>query len=331
MKPLIFSPSPHLHTSRTTGGAMRHVIIALLPAIVCSLYYFGLPALSVLVVSVLSCVAVEWFITRFMLRRPSTIGDGSAVLTGILLAMNLPSNLPLWMVSSGALIAIGIAKMAFGGLGCNIFNPALVGRVFLLISFPVAMTSWPLPDPGFGDADGATGATILSITKMKEAVETSTGASIPQMEAPVLPGDIDMLLGNMGGSMGETGAVTIILGFIYLVAMGVIKWDIPVAVVLGLVGVDLLSGYPVLTDILSGGLLLGAVFMATDYVTSPMTRKGMWLYGVLIGVIAAVIRRWGAYPEGVSFAILIMNGATPLINRYMRPRRFSPSRKEALA
>lgn len=331
MKNLVFSPSPHLHTSRTTSGAMRHVIIALIPAIACSLYYFGLPALSVLLVSIASCVAVEWAVTRFLLRRPSTVLDGSAALTGILLALNLPSNLPLWMVIFGAVIAIGIAKMAFGGLGCNIFNPALVGRVFLLISFPVAMTSWPLPDPGFGDADGATGATILSITKLTEAVETSTGASTPAMAAPVLPDNVDMLLGNMGGSMGETGALAIILGFIYLVAFGVIKWDIPVAVILGLVGVDLLAGYPVLTDVMSGGLLLGAVFMATDYVTSPMTRRGMWLYGLLIGIIAASIRRWGAYPEGVSFAILIMNGATPLINRYIRPRRFSPARKEVLA
>lgn len=311
---LIFSPSPHLHTQRTTSGAMRHVLVALMPAVLCALYFFGLPALWVLLVSVGACVLTEWTVTRFMLRRPTSIGDFSAVLTGVLLALNLPSSLPLWMVAFGAVIAIGIAKMAFGGLGCNIFNPALVGRVFLLISFPVAMTTWPLP----GDADGATGATILNLVKSGQADPSAFSTA-------------DMLLGSIGGSMGEVSALAILLGFIYLLAMRVIKFDIPLAIVAGLVLVDLLAGYPVGFDILSGGLLLGAVFMATDYVTSPMTRRGMWLYGLLIGVITASIRRWGAYPEGMSFAILIMNGATPLINRYLRPSRFSAARKEVKA
>lgn len=315
---LIFSPSPHLHTRRTTGAAMRHVLVALIPAILCSLYYFGLPALGVLLVSVASCVAVEWAVTRFMLRRPSSIADGSAVLTGVLLALNLPANLPLWMVVAGAIMAIGIAKMAFGGLGCNIFNPALVGRVFLLISFPVAMTSWPLPAAGFGDADGATGATILGMVK-------TSGADPSQFAVA------DMITGNMGGSMGEVSAAAILIGFVYLLAFRIIKPDIPVAIIVGLAAVDLAAGYPVGIDILSGGLLLGAVFMATDYVTSPMTRKAMWVYGIFIGIITAVIRSWGAYPEGMSFAILIMNGFTPLLNRYMRPALFSPRRKEAKA
>lgn len=315
MNTIIFSPSPHIHTPRTTGGAMRHVLIALLPAVFCALYYFGLPALSVLAVSVLSCVAVEWAVTRYMLRRPSTIGDCSAVLTGVLLALNLPANLPLWIVAVGAVVAIGIAKMAFGGLGCNIFNPALVGRVFLLISFPVAMTTWPLPDPGFGDADGATGATMLSLmSAMAEG-----------------PTDSQLFFGNVGGSMGETSAVAILIGLVYLLAMRVIRIDIPLAVVLGFSAIELLAGANPLTGVISGGLLLGAVFMATDYVTSPMTRSGAWLYGILIGIITASIRLWGSYPEGVSFAILVMNGATPLINRYMRPTRFSPARKEAKA
>ena len=313
MSELIFSPSPHLHTRRTTSGAMRHVLVALLPAIACALYYFGLPALRVLLVSVAVCVAVEWAVTKYMLRRESTIADCSAVLTGVLLALNLPANLPLWMVAAGAVMAIGIAKMAFGGLGCNIFNPALVGRVFLLISFPVAMTKWPLPDAGFGDADGATGPTVLSLLKSG----TAEGVSVS-----------DLALGNIGGSMGEVSAVAILLGFVYLLAVRVIKWHIPVAVVAGLAFVDLLAGFPLWLDVLSGGLLLGAVFMATDYVTSPMTRGGMLLYGFMIGIITASIRHWGAYPEGVSFAILIMNGLTPLINRYMRPALFSPVRKE---
>lgn len=216
-------------------------------------------------------------------------------------------------------MAVGIGKMAFGGLGCNIFNPALVGRVFLLISFPVAMTSWPLPEAGFGDADGATGATVLSMVKLG------------QLNPSDMP-DADMLWGMMGGSMGEVSAVALLIGFVYLLAVRIIKWQIPMAIIAGLALVDVLAGYPVLFDIFSGGLLLGAIFMATDYATSPMTRRGMLVYGAFIGIITAVIRRWGAYPEGLSFAILIMNGFTPLINRYMKPHRFSPRRrKEAMA
>lgn len=308
---------------------MRHVLIALIPAVACALYYFGFPALRVLVVSAAVCVTTEWLITKYMLRRDTSISDCSALLTGILLALNLPANLPLWMVAVGSIMAIGIAKMTFGGLGCNIFNPALVGRVFLLISFPMAMTTWPLPDAGFGDADGATGATVLSMLKYGDA-DGATGATVLRMfeHGEVLPLS-DLLLGDMGGSMGEVSAIAILLGFVYLLAVRVIKWHIPVAVVAGLASVDLLCGFPVWLDVLSGGLLLGAVFMATDYVTSPMTRGGMLLYGFMIGVITASIRHWGAYPEGVSFAILIMNGMTPLINRYMRPSLFSPARKEA--
>lgn len=312
---LIFSSSPHIHTSRTVRGSMLHVIVALLPAIFCSLYFFGFPAFTVLCVSGVACTFTEWFITRYMFRRPSTVGDFSAVLTGILLALNLPANLPLWMVAAGSVVAVGIGKMAFGGLGCNIFNPALVGRVFLLISFPVAMTCWPLPDAGFGDADGATGATVLSLVKLG------------QINPSLLP-ESDMMWGAIGGSMGEVSGVALLIGFVYLLTARIIKWQIPVAVVLGLVIVDILAGYPVFYDIFSGGLLLGAIFMATDYVTSPMTRRGMLVYGLFIGIITAVIRRWGAYPEGMSFAILIMNGFTPLINRYIKPRRFSPAKKK---
>lgn len=311
---LIFSPSPHIHTDRSTSGAMKHVIIALLPAVFCAVYYFGLPAVGVLAVSVAVCVTTEWSITKFLLRRQASISDCSAMLTGILLALNLPSNLPLWMVAMGAVMAIGIAKMAFGGLGCNIFNPALVGRVFLLISFPVAMTTWPLPCM----TDGSTGPTILTLESLGQ----------------LSPDDVNlkqMITGEMGGSMGEVSALALIIGFVYLLITNVIRWYIPVAVILGLAIVDILAGWPVLPDILSGGLLLGAIFMATDYVTSPMTRSGMILYGVMIGVITAVIRRWGAYPEGMSFAILIMNGLTPLINHYMHPSRFSPHIKELKA
>jgi len=308
---IIFSPSPHIHSDRTTTGAMRHVLIALIPAIACAIYLFGFPAVGVLGVAVAVCVATEWGITKFLLRRPTTIYDCSALLTGVLLALNLPANLPLWMVAAGSVMAVGIAKMAFGGLGCNIFNPALVGRVFLLISFPVAMTTWPLPL----SVDGSTGPTILTLESLGK----------------LSPADLDftkLITGEVGGSMGEVSALALVLGFIYLLCVRVIRWYIPVAVIAGVALVDILAGWPVLADILSGGLLLGAIFMATDYVTSPMTRSGMLLYGLLIGIITAVIRRWGAYPEGMSFAILIMNGFTPLINHYMRPKRFSPRRKE---
>ncbi len=310
---LIFSSTPHVRTTNSTSKAMLHVIIALLPAVACSLWYFRLPALLVLLVSIGSCMAIEWGVTRFMFHRKNTLTDCSAILTGILLALNLPSTLPLWMVVAGAVMAVGVAKMAFGGLGCNIFNPALVGRVFLLISFPVAMTTWPVPL-----ADGITGPTILSMTKL---------GTINATDAQLMP----LFLGFTGGSMGEVSAAALLLGFIYLLAVKVIRWHIPVSIIAGLAAIDLIAGYPPLIDILSGGLLLGAIFMATDYVTSPMTKKGMVLYGLLIGLITAVIRRWGAYPEGMSFAILIMNGFTPLINRYIRPQRFSPRRKEAIA
>lgn len=315
---IIFSPSPHIHTGRTTGGIMRHVLIALIPATVCALWFFGLPALWVLITSVVSCVATEWLITKYMLRRTSTIKDCSAVLTGVLLALTLPSELPLWMVAAGGIVAIGIAKMAFGGLGCNIFNPALVGRVFLLISFPVAMTTWPLPSNPFANTDGATGATILATLKTGVA-----DSGVLDMQS--------MFMGDMGGSMGEVSAAALLLGFVYLLALRIIKWHIPVSVVAGLVLVDLLAGFPPLPDILSGGLLLGAIFMATDYVTSPMANRGMLLYGLMIGIITAVIRRWGSYPEGISFAILMMNGVTPLINRYIHNKRFAPRKKEVAA
>lgn len=314
---LIFSASPHIHRRRTTQRCMLHVLIALCPALICSLYYFGLPALMTLIVSVASCCAIEYIISRFMLHRGNTLGDLTAVVTGVLLAFNLPSNLPLWMTFAGSLMAIGVTKMAFGGLGCNIFNPALVGRVFLLISFPVAMTTWPLPGKGFmAAADGATGPTILSRLKI-EHIDPDTLDYL------------DLALGNLGGSLGEVGAIAILLGLAYLLAVRIITWHIPVTIIGTVAVFEALIGAPVGANLLSGGLLLGAVFMATDYVTSPMTHKGMLVYAVLIAVITVIIRQWGAYPEGMSFAILIMNGFTPLINRFTRPSRFSERRVAA--
>lgn len=311
----IISASPHIHTVRKTSMAMWHVIIALIPALFCAIYYFGIGAAIVAATSVTGCIATEYIINRYMFNRESTIANGSAVLTGLLLAFNLPSNLPVWIVLIGAVFSIGVVKMAFGGLGCNIFNPAIAGRVFLLISFPVQMTSWPIPGVNwFEYTDATTGATILSSMKMNQ----------------IDPESIDLIskaVGNAGGSLGEVGAFALLLGFAYLLAMRIISWHIPVSI---LATVALftwaIGGYPVI-ELLSGGLMLGAIFMATDYVTSPMTHKAMIVYGIFIGVITVIIRYWGAYPEGVSFAILIMNGCTPLLNRWMKPNLFGERRK----
>lgn len=300
--------SPHIRRRRTSEMCMWHVIIALAPAMGCAFYFFGLPAVAVVLSAAAVCVASEYLIGRFMLGEVSRTSLVAAGLTGVLLALNLPPAIPLWTVAIGSVVAIGIGKMAFGGLGRNIFNPALVGRVFLLISFPVAMTCWTLPGDGFV-ADGTTGATILSALKAGHLPDVSCHS-------------MDLLIGNRAGSLGETGALALLLGGAYLVAMRVISWRIPVAILATVIVFDLCIGVQPGLDVMAGGLLLGSIFMATDYATSPMSNLGMAIYGVGIGVITVVIRRWGAYPEGVSFAILIMNGFTPLINRYCRPRKF---------
>lgn len=316
MDKLIISPAPHIHGGDSIEKNMLGVITALMPALLVGFYFFGLGALIVTLVSVASCVLFEYLIQRFILKIKPTITDGSAIVTGVLLAMNLPSNIPFWIVMLGALFAIGVAKMSFGGLGNNPFNPALAGRVFLLISFPVAMTSWPVPSPlTTAYLDAQTSATVLSILK-------GSGAD--------MPGIMDMLVGKMGGSFGEVSAFAILAGLVYLLAKRIISWHIPVSILLT---VSLFTGIlhwsnpaefasPVL-HLLGGGLLLGAVFMATDYATSPMNPRGMIVYGIGIGIITVVIREFGVYPEGVSFAILIMNAFTPLINNYLKPRRFS--------
>mgnify|MGYP002532498788 FL=1 len=311
---LTISASPHLHTSRSVSKCMWHVIVALLPAVACSLYYFGLGAMAVIASSILGCVIVEYAINRWMLRAPSTIGNGSAVLTGLLLALNLPSNIPVWIVLIGSVVAIGIGKMSFGGLGCNIWNPALVGRVFLLISFPAQMTSWPVPlENQWRYLDATTGATTLGMLKLGE----------------ISPESVDLWHSAMGltaGSLGEVSALALLLGFAWLLVTRVITWHIPVAIFASVALLALAVGDNVGVQLLSGGLMLGAIFMATDYVTSPMSRKGMIIYGVMIGAITVVIRKWGAYPEGVSFAILLMNSFVPLIDRYIKPRKFGERR-----
>ncbi len=307
---IIVTGSPHIATYRTTRKVMINVIIALLPAFACGVWFFGWRSLAVTAVSIIACMATEYICGRYMLGRRDTLKDCTAVLTGLLLAMTLPSSIPLPMVFVGGVFAIGVGKMAFGGTGQNIFNPALVGRVFLLISFPVEMTTWPVPLA----PDGLTGATVLSA--MKESGLDASGIDIVQMA-----------IGNMGGSLGEIGGIALVLGGIYLLVRRIIRYIIPVAI-LGTVSLlALLTGNNIAFELLSGGMLLGAIFMATDYVTSPMTAKGMAVYGIMIGIITFVIRHYGSYPEGISFAILIMNGCTPLINKLMRPHLFGERRK----
>ena len=319
------SPSPHLSSPETTRRLMYGVVIALIPALAASIYYFGMGAIIVTLTSVLSCVAVEYLVQKFILKTRPSVTDGSAVVTGLLLAFNVPSNLPIWIIIIGAIISIGVAKMTFGGLGSNPFNPALVGRVFLLISFPVQMTSWPVPS-GFrtGYLDAVTGATPLGI--LTEGVKA--GESVASLMEKV-PTHMQLFYGYMGGSMGEIAAAVLIIGGIYMLWKKIISWHIPVSI---LVTVALFTGILWLADptkyadpgfhLLTGGIMLGAIFMATDYVTSPMTHKGMIIYGVGLGVITVLIRTWGAYPEGVSFAILIMNALVPLLNMYIKPKRF---------
>ena len=297
---------------------MYNVIIALLPAFAVSLYFFGIGALIVTLSSILSCVIVEYLIQKYLLKEKPSIGNGSAILTGLLLAFNLPATIPWWIVVIGALAAVAIAKMTFGGLGKNPFNPALVGRVFLLIAYPVQMTTFPRPVGPIADA--FSGATPLAAVK-------SGAMGLGNLDFQ------DMLFGSIPGSLGEVSALLLLLGGLYLLWRRVITWHIPVsalgtmalfaliAAAAGGMRGELLWEYP-LFHLLAGGAILGAVYMATDYSTSPMTHKGMVVYGVGIGVITMCIRLWGAYPEGVSFAILIMNAVVPLINKYVKPRRF---------
>ena len=326
MNKLIVSLSPHAHGTDSVERNMYGVIIALVPALLVSFLYFGVGSAIVCASSVAACVFFEWAITKYMLKRQPTITDGSAILTGLLLGFNLPSNIPVWIVIIGALVAIGVGKMTFGGLGCNPFNPALVGRCFLLASFPVQMTSWPIAGQVASYVDAQTGATLLSI--MKAAIKSGDASVLDK-----LPDSLSLLLGDPGlnngaGAIGEVCALALLIGLAYMLWKKIITWHIPVSI---LATVFVFSGLlhlanpvyanPVAT-LLSGGLMLGAIFMATDYVTSPMTHKGQIIYGVAIGFLTVVIRNWGAYPEGMSFAILIMNAFTPLINTYVKPKRF---------
>lgn len=324
---IIVSPSPHIHSGDSISKNMYGVLIALIPAFLFSVYQFGWHSLLVTTICVLTCCLTEYFITTFMLRRKNYIFDGSAILTAVLLAFNLPSTLPWWIVVIGSIIAIAIGKMAFGGLGNNIFNPALVGRVFLLIAFPAQMTTWPVVSHFAKAVDGETMATPLSF--MKEAIKGTEGA------LEQIPSSLDLFLGLNPGSMGEISAIALLIGLVYMLARKIITWHTPISILLtvfvfsGILYLVNPSIYPSpITHLLTGGLMLGAIFMATDYVSSPITSRGQLIYGVSIGLLTVIIRTWGAYPEGMSFAILIMNAFTPIINLYFKPKHFGEKVKK---
>ena len=325
MGKLVVSLSPHAHGTDTVERNMYGVIIALLPALLVSFYFFGLGSVVVTATSVAACVLLEWAISKYVLKQErSTVMDGSAALTGLLLAFNLPSNLPVWIIIIGAVFAIGVAKMPFGGLGNNIFNPAFVGRAALLVAFPAQMTTWPKVGQLTSYLDAETGATPLAI--MKEAIKSGDASVLDR-----LPDSLSLFLGNHpdgAGAMGEICALALLLGLAFMLWRKIITWHIPVSIIAtvfvfaGLLHLASPAYADPVSVILSGGLMLGAIFMATDYVTSPMTPRGQLIYGVCIGLLTVIIRNWGAYPEGMSFAILIMNAFTPLINNYVKPKRF---------
>lgn len=301
--------SPHIHSRWSTQQSMWFVVLALIPALISSVVFFGPYQLVIISVSVLFALATEVTIKKIR-KRNLSFKDGSAVITGILLGLVLPPNFSLSSTAIGAVFAVAIGKEIFGGLGFNIFNPALAGRAFLQAAFPVAMTTWSKPNFA---VDSITSATPLSAYKFDKVL-----TQLPQM-----------VIGNTGGSIGETSAIAILIGGIFLITVKIVNWRIPAAMILGMI---FISGIfwiinPAkfanpLFQIFAGGFLLGAFFMATDWVTSPITKKGMWIFGILISVLIFTIRNFGGLPEGVMYAILIMNAFVPIINRYTAPRVF---------
>ncbi len=305
---------------------MRDVLIAMAPAWLVSVWFFGISVIILTIAGVAACMLTEWLIARFLMKRESTVSDLSAVVTGVLLALNLPPSSPWWLVVIGGIFSIGVIKMSFGGLGQNIFNPAIAGRVFLLISFPTLMTDWTRPAPLFGGGvDAVSGATPLAIVNEGLA----KGLTVDQIFAQNDFTYLEMLFARVGGSVGEISAIALIIGFVYLLVRRVVKPHIPLAI---LCAIFVFSGIFWLIDpqqytdplfnLLTGGVLLGSFFMATDYATSPMGKTAMVIYGVGIGLITMIIRYFGSYPEGISFAILIMNCVVPLLNKYVKPRKF---------
>ena len=304
----ILSPSPHVFTKDTTSKMMKSVMIGLLPASLTSIYFFRLRAIILLCMCIISCVIFEYSFQKLM-KRKITIGDYSAVVTGMFLAFVLPPAVPFWICIIGSLVAIILVKQIFGGLGSNIFNPALLARAFLMAAFPTVLTTWSRPLT----LDVVTGATPLSLFKFEHILKTYQ----------------NLFIGNISGSLGETSAIALIIGAAYLFYKKVIDYRIPISYILTVVTISFIankinpSSYaPLVFHVLAGGLLLGAFFMATDPVTSPVTKKGRWVFGIGCGIITMVIRLWGGLPEGVMYSILLMNALTPLINKATRPRRY---------
>ena len=330
---LTVSPSPHIHTQLTVKQIMWRVVIAMVPALLISVYNFGISALIITMMAVLFCAITEYVIVKYLLHLEVTLFDGSAVITGMLLAFNVPTNLPIYMLLIGSMVAVGIGKLSFGGLGNNPFNPALVGRVFLLISFPVEMTTWPLPSGLLAGLDAVTGATPLGL--LKDGLRS--GIAVPELMTE-LPSYLSMFLGTYAGSLGEISGLALLIGLIFMLQQKVITWHVPITVI---VAVFAFSGLFWLIDptqyadpvfhVFSGGAMLGAIFMATDYVTSPTSHRGMIIFGVGIGFFTVLIRIFGSYPEGISFAILIMNAFVPLINKYAKQHRYGTGRKATFA
>lgn len=311
---LVVSSSPHIRSPLTVQRVMIDVVLALLPAVAAATYFFGVRALLVIITSALAALLTEAVIMRLR-RRPATITDGSALVTGILLAMTLPAGVPPWLPVIGAIVAIALGKQVFGGLGFNTFNPAHIGRAFLLASWPVYMTTWTWPAVRlpWSAVDAVATATPLALWKL-EGVKTAY---------------LDLLAGNVGGSLGETSAIALLIGGLYLVWRGLIDWRIPVSYFGTVVVLALITGQDPLFHLLAGGLMIGALFMATDYVTTPVTKRGRVVFGIGCGILTMGIRLYGGYPEGVCYSILIMNAAVPLIERYTKPRRFGEVKARA--
>ena len=319
----ILSSSPHTHSHASVSRIMLDVIIALLPTTAMGIWLFGMPAVWTIATCVATCIVTE-AVCRILMKRDNTIGDLSAVVTGLLLALNLPAGIPLWMAVVGSVFAIFIAKQVFGGLGMNPFNPALAARAFMLISFTGPMTTWLKPISRCGCSETVACATPHAASKAVEAMTTATPlAFIKNGSLPDGLGLWDMLIGNMPGCIGEVSAIALALGALYLLFRKVITWHIPVAFLATVAVYALIAGRaPAHVEILTGGIMIGACFMATDYVTSPTTAKGKLIFGFGCGLLCMLIRQFGSYPEGCSFAILIMNAICPLINRWTQPKPF---------
>ncbi len=321
MKKLLVSASPHIHSPETTTGVMGDVIISLLPALVMAVVWFGSRALVLTAVCIGTAVLAEW-LSRRVMKRPNTLGDLSAVVTGLILALNLPASLPLWMAAIGSVVAIVVVKQMFGGIGQNFVNPAMTARIILMVSFPTAMARWTAPLVSAWSADAVTTATPMA------SLAASSGGHL----SADLPSLWRMLVGYHGGSMGEVCALALLVGGVYLIIRRVISPIIPAAYI-GTVAVWMLAAGRgdlrfVAYELLGGGLLLGAFFMATDYATSPITAKGKWIFGIGCGVITSVIRLYGSLPEGVSFSIILMNILVPHIERLTLPRAFGAEKKK---